>query len=183
MKRLLSVILLVIMVAGLLFAVVGCGSGDTKQAKEYTKEADELADKVESSMGELQSEMSSAFTNVSDVDSYKAAVANVKEITARLMKESNEAVDAYEKINGLNGVEDYKEYADLKIEAGETFQDMLTLTDDFLDELEKMVIDGTITEATGNSMLEKFETDMAELTDKLEETDQKADDLQEKKKL
>lgn len=182
MKRLLSVILLAVLIAGLLLSMVGCG-GDTKQAKEYMKEADKLSDKVESSMGELQSELSGAFTNVSDVESYKAAVAGVKEITGRLMKESEEAVSAYEKIDSLKGVDDYKEYANLKIEAGETFQEMLKTTDDFLDELEKMVVDGTITDEIGNSMLETFEADMADLTDTLEKADEKADALKSEKKL
>lgn len=132
MKKTLLIGLVVVLSLGLVVAVTGCGDKNKDTAKQYMKEGDAYYEEAKvtwSDMENKQTELAgkamqgdySAFTG-------EAGAALQKEIEAALAgisKTLDSAADSYKKITGLEGVEDYKEYASVMMEAVEVRQSMV----------------------------------------------------------
>jgi hypothetical protein len=116
MKKIFA-LLLVLVLGVTLLAVVGCG-GDTDQAKEYIKEADAAYEAVNKKMEALSETlattvggaMSGNFSAITP-ETMSATAATIDEV----LKELPEVAKLYEKVEDLEGVEDYQNYADAMV--------------------------------------------------------------------
>ncbi|MBC7246526.1 MAG: hypothetical protein H5T73_01940 [Actinobacteria bacterium] len=132
MKKALLIGLVVVLTLALVAAVAGCGDKNKDTAKQYMREGDgyyEEAKVTWSDMENKQTELAgkamqgdfSAFTG-------EAGAALQKEIETTLAginDKLDEAAASYKKITGLEGVQDYKEYASVMIDAVEVRQSMV----------------------------------------------------------
>jgi hypothetical protein len=110
--------------------VVGCGGGDTEQAGEYVKQADQLA----TERGSKNTEILNAWKTVrqsTDSTAKAAAWEQAESIYSEMQELVKKEKAEYAKIKELNGVEDYAKYAELKIQALTAYDQMLKATNDF----------------------------------------------------
>jgi len=117
MKKVL-VIALVVMLGVASLAVVGCGGGDTDQAKEYMVTADAAADVLKASADALdktsEAIIGSAVTgDVSTID--PTSLAAIGEEIDTLIAECDQVSQMYKDITNLEGVDDYIAYASAMI--------------------------------------------------------------------
>ncbi|MDY6795435.1 MAG: hypothetical protein SWK76_09195 [Actinomycetota bacterium] len=183
MKRYMTIIALLALVTITLSFVAGCGNDNKTEAKKIMEEADAIISQIEADMEELLANMSETFYNVSDMDSLTTAVDETKDATAELSDKADEAAAEYEKINDLEGVEDYQEYADLQIMSGDIFKDMLDTIDEFLDEMMEAVESGAVDEETMTEIAESFQAELTERGMLMDEAETAAEELKEDKNL
>lgn len=145
MKRVLLVVLSVLLVATMV-AAAGCGATD--EAKEYMKEGDDLS-------VELKEYTETASKNLTDflvelgVDlaltgttEFKTVVDQASTQINNLIAEGEKAKASYEKILSLDGVEDYKQYADYRIKAIDYSSEVLKQLENLLTTLETAASQG-----------------------------------------
>jgi uncharacterized lipoprotein YehR (DUF1307 family) len=132
MKKALLIGLVVVLALALVVAVAGCGDKNKDTAKQYMREGDgyyEEAKVTWSDMENRQTELAgkamqgdySAFTGEAGAALQKEFETALAGINDKL----DEAAASYKKITGLEGVEDYKEYASVMIDAVEVRQSMV----------------------------------------------------------
>jgi hypothetical protein len=182
MKRVKVVAVVIVLLAGSLSLLAGCG-GDTGRAKEYMKEGDKIQAELATGSSELATSMPKARANVTDAAAMQKAAEDVKALTADLDAKADKAIAEFEKIEGLSGVEDYKEYAALEIEADKVTKNMLVGIDKFLDELEAMASSGDATEEQVAKATETYRQDLGESIKKMMEVETEAVQLKKDKKL
>ncbi len=114
MKRFLA--LLIVLVLGVtLLALVGCGSGDTKQAQTDLKQADADYAALTKQLSSLQTMLTTAIGG--------AMSGNFSAITPTSLQQADQIITTsldqipkvkaeYAKVDSLSGVQDYKDYAD-----------------------------------------------------------------------
>lgn len=114
--------------------LVGCGGGDTEQAEKYVEQGEQLANE----RGSKNTELLNAWGTVREsTDSaaktaaWEQAESIYSEVQVLVQKEKAE----YAKIKGLKGAEDYAKYAELKIAELSAFEELLKVTNDFLQKL------------------------------------------------
>lgn len=173
MKKCVTLTLVIMLVAIVAVLLPGCG-GDTKQAKQYMQQGDKLVQKLQEEANTWQGAVSSSMSNVSDPTAFQAAIDKAKASATSLSKTAGEAKAEFEKIKGLNGVDDYVKYADLQIAQMDNFQELMTKTNDFFDKVLAMVKSGDVAglESVGKTYAEETSKTVAE-NNKLEEEAQK----------
>ena len=113
MKR-LFVIVMVVLLGATMFALAGCGSGDTATAKQYMVAADAAFTPVNQQLVKLQNASTQLITAFM---SGKASTVSPEQITqtaeqmGKLLAEVDAVKVEYEKIKSLSGVADYVAYA------------------------------------------------------------------------
>lgn len=128
----------------LALAVAASGCGDTGKAKEYMNKGDELSSQAYSLVEKMDTEDITAVLTSLGLDITAATTgawdSSASEVTAeidKLINKANAAQDEYEKILGLSGVDDYREYAELMIKAMDNYIPVLEGLKDLLNELGK----------------------------------------------
>lgn len=141
-------LVLVLALGLLVLLVAGCGKGEnTAEAKAKMGEGDQAYQSAKDLLNKLQQKQSelggslatgdySKFTGLAGEALEKEVTQNLADIEAKL----KEAAAAYEAILGMEGLKDYKEYADLMHQATGKRQQMLPLIKTLLEELKKMVL-------------------------------------------
>lgn len=193
MKRFITLLVAILLIAGSLAFLPGCG-GDTAKAQEYMKAGDDI-------LSEVQTESESLGEQITDIgnDLSSGAITTTAELEERaeeyendtdaILEKAEEAKAEYEKILSLNGVEDYVEYAGLTIDlidtAIELLEGMNSMLTDTLAYLQKVEA-GTLTEAEDAAFaeeMEKLEADIGDLSDEAEELSDEKDQLKTDKNL
>jgi uncharacterized membrane protein YdfJ with MMPL/SSD domain len=174
---LVTVSLLILVVAAVLS---GCG-GDTDQAKEYMQKGDELLQKLQTDANAWQSELSSSMANITEQSKFQAEAEKAKSGASELGDTAEKAKAEYEKILSLEGVDDYKEYAKIEIEALDAFQELVEKTNAFLDEMVSLSASGDVTAIT--SITTEYSKEAQELGNKISELDEEAQKLKSEKNL
>lgn len=182
MKRLMVVASVLVLLGGSLSLLAGCG-GDTGKAKAYMQQGDKIQAELQTGFTELTPSMKKVFANATDEASKKAGVEEVKALTAGLNAKADEAIAEYGKIEGLSGVEDYKKYAALVIEEDKSVKDIMAATDKYFDELLPMMSLDNVTEEQVTEVTTTYQKEMEELTKKLGEAENEANQLKKDKKL
>ena len=120
MKRILVVAVVVVVCAGAL-AAAGCGNAD--KAKKYMEEGDRLSKKMRSLSDDaafdavtLLAELGVQVSETGNIDPQTVTDAANRQIDS-IIANGEKAKLQYEKILLLDGVEDYKEYAQHRIDA------------------------------------------------------------------
>ncbi|MBU1672216.1 MAG: hypothetical protein KKF41_13490 [Actinobacteria bacterium] len=180
MKRLSTVLLAGILILVLVAAVSGCG-GDTKQAKEYTTEAESLAEDVQTSVNEIPTKFQDAFAGVTDPTQYAAAAKEVDAFLEDIKDDADKAIAQFEKVESLNGVADYKEYAGLWIQ-------ILELAKQTVDEMQTFISESTnLVNAGDTAGLEtlktSFDTKINGLVEEITSLEEEANKLKSDKDL
>lgn len=174
MKRFATVAVVVMLSISLVFVLAGCG-GDTAQAKEYMEQGDRLVQQLQEEAQEWQTGVTTSMQDVSDPEKYAAAIDRAKSSANDLGDTAEEAKAEFQKIKGLEGVDDYKEYADLQIEALDKFQELIVRTNSFFDQVVAMVNAGDITGIT--TAQTAYQTEVNELGKDISDLDEEAQTL------
>jgi hypothetical protein len=185
------VLLLALGLVGLL--VAGCGKGEnTAEAKAKMSEGDQAYQAAKDLFTKLQQKQSELGGSLATGDYSKftgpAGEALEKEVTqslADIEAKLREAEGAYEEILGMEGLKDYKDYAELMLQATRKRQEMLPLIKTLLEELKKMVMAGAAGQKVDfTALLQREElkkvTDLGSEADSLEK---QADKVKADKKL
>lgn len=180
MKKCVTLTLVIMLVAIVAVLLPGCG-GDTKQAKQYMQQGDKLVQKLQEEANTWQDAVSSSMSNVSDPTAFQAAIDKAKDSATSLSKTAGEAKAEFEKIKGLNGVDDYVKYADLQIEALDKFQELITKTNSFFDQIAAMVKSGDVTAIT--SAQTTYTEEVNKLGEEINKLDEEAQKLKADKNL
>lgn len=179
-KKLIIVILIVMIGAGMLALVAGCGT-DTKQAQQYINAGDEIVKKFQSAAQPWENEISAAQAAVSDPAQFSADVAKAKAAAGNLPRIIDEAKAEYEKIKGLKGVDDYARYASLEIEALDKIKQVIQKTNNYFDQ---MIALNNSSNTTGNEVvLKQYQDDITRLNDSAANLDRQAQKLKAGKNL
>ncbi|MBN1289707.1 MAG: hypothetical protein JXA49_08740 [Actinobacteria bacterium] len=181
MKRLFVIMAAVIIISGLLVFIPGCG-GDEGKAKEYMESGDKIISSVKSESGELEDLgneitvlINQIFTEqIPPSASMREKAEKFEELKTSILEQAGKARDEYSKILGLNGVEDYKEYAGLAVGRMETMEDLYEnlglMMDDIVSTLEQY--------ETGAAMdLEAFAASLQDYFDEIERLGEKAEEM------
>jgi hypothetical protein len=159
--------------------LVGCGGGNSGQARKYVEQANQLA--IE--RGSKNTELLNAWKTVrqtTDPAAKAAAWAQAEsvynEVQALVQKEKAE----YEKIKGLKGVENYVKYAELKIKGLNAFEQMLTATNDFL---QKIYNNGFASQQELDAANQAYQTASKKLQDEYDQANNEAEQLKKDKNL
>lgn len=180
MKKCVTLALVIMLVATVAVLLPGCG-GDTKQAKQYMQNGIKLVKQLQEEQSTWQTAVSSSMTNISDQVAYQAAIDKAKASATSLSKTAGEAKAEFEKIKGLNGVDDYVKYANFQIAALDKFQEFITKTNSFFDQVIAMVKSGDITGLT--SAEEAYTKEGSKLGEEMNKLDEEAQKLKADKNL
>ncbi len=143
MKKLLVAMLVAALCLSTLALVAGCGGDKNKdEAKSYMKKGDEYIDAVETTWEGLEEKQTEIATKAigGDYSAFtgEAGTALKKEFEdtfTAIGKDIDAAYAEYKKITGLDGVQDYKDYAEKMMEAIELMKKQLTAAQTLLTKL------------------------------------------------
>lgn len=136
-------------VCAVCFAIAGMGcSTDLHLAKEYASEADalfedlalvnhELADALESFLDGIADDILSG--SKPDFTLFHEGSASLMKLSGELLSKANGCRNAYERIMGIEGVDDFKRYAGTQLEIIDADIIMAEMLDSFLKESGAMV--------------------------------------------
>ncbi len=159
--------------------LVGCGGGDTGQAKQYVKQGDQLANERGSKNTELLDAwrtVRQATDSAAKATAWEQAESIYSEVQALVQKEKAE----YAKIKGLKDVEDYAKYAELKIQELNAFDEMLKVTNDFLLKLNN---NGFGSQQELEAANQKYQAEAQKLQEENEQANKEAEQLKKDKNL
>lgn len=177
--RKISVAGCIMLLLVLAVALVGCGGGDAEQAGKYVKQGDQLAKERGSKNTELLDAwrtVRQATDSAAKAAAWEQAESIYGEIQALVRKEKAE----YAKIEGLEGVEDYAKYAELKIRELDAFDQMLRVTNDFL---EKLNNDGFGSQQELEAANQEYQAESKKLQEENERANREAERLKKDKNL
>lgn len=194
MRKLMLAVLIAALCFSTLAFVAGCGGDKNKdEAKSYMKKGDEYIDGVQTTwegLEEKQTEMAtkaiggdySAFTG----EAGEALKKEFEDTFAGIAKDLDAANEEYNKITGLEGVEDYKDYAAKMMEAIELMEKQLeaaqTLLADLSDALTALA-QGQQVDLISMMMESEEMTMLQELGDDIDKLIKEADQIKLDKKL
>ena len=145
MKKHLAYVLALFMAAAVALTLAGCGN-DASRARECVEGGDgvlaeaavigdELTGKVESLLSGLGAELSRG--EKPDAEKFKEGMEGVHWLFDELDMKYDEAKSSYGKVEGLKGVDDYKEYARTRMAQIIISEEMLEDIRSHLDKLER----------------------------------------------
>lgn len=172
----LSIVGVVIIIAAVIIvAMLLLGSvGNASKAKEYMLKGDKLTKQLKEEAQTWNEDLSSSMSKASDETAFQAGIDKAKAGAASLSKTASEVKAEFEKIKGLNGVDNYVKYADLQIAEVDNYQELMTKTNAFLDKVLALVKSGDVAglESVGKTYTDETSKIVAE-NKKLEEEAQK----------
>ncbi|MBN2168730.1 MAG: hypothetical protein JW738_05755 [Actinobacteria bacterium] len=159
MKRVLIISISLLLAVVLVAATAGCN--DKAKAQEYMKKGDELSTQSYS-LSAFTKEMNSAdFTSLltelgldlaaATAGDWESSASEVTSEIDRLISDANNAQDEYEKILALDGVDDYQQYAELKIKALENYIPVLESLQSLINQMGKALSQGKSLSDTANA--------------------------------
>lgn len=186
MKRYLVVAVALVLVVSLGLALTGCG-GDSSKAKEYINNADAIIDEVGENSAEMEAQIDTIFTDLAAGEVTSSAKADelaegLADATDDLITKADEAKVELQKIASLEGVDEYQEYALLRISVIDDITELIQLTEKFLTDLGQVLVAAEsgqpVDLATVESESEAFFTKILELQETIEANGEKADEIQ-----
>ena len=151
MKKVLIVSISLLLTLCLVAVAAGCG-GDTSKAKEYMDKGDELSKKSFSVPGFSEDMDTTDITVIltdlgldltaASMGDWESSASEVTTEIDGMISDANSAQDEYEKILGLNDVDDYQQYAQLMIKALENYITVLEGLQDLINQLGKALSEG-----------------------------------------
>ncbi len=180
MKKLIIVILIVMIGAGMLALVAGCGT-DTKQAQQYMNAGDAIVKKFQSAARPWENEISAAQAAVSDPAQFSADVAKARAAAGNLPRIIDLSKAEYEKIKSLKGVDDYARYARLEIEALDEIKQVIQKTNNYFDQM--IALNNSSNTSANEVVLKQYQDDITRLNDSAANLDQQAQKLKAGKNL
>ena len=184
--------LLVIVAVVLVLVFVVFKGNDTAKAKEYMNKGDEkrqsVADKgtaVFDSIEKLFSDLKAGTLTTSQ--DFNDRAETIKTDIGDVKSAAEEARGDFEKIKDLNDVEDYKEYATLRIESIDAVLEILNKEQEFLDYTGEFLASIEASGSTDTSAYEQkadeYGQEFTDLNNKGESASEKAEALKKEKKL
>ena len=146
MKRYLVVAVALMLVVSLGLALTGCG-GDTSKAKEYINNADAIIEEVGENSSEMETQIDTIFTELAGGEVTSSAKADelakgLADATDDLITKANEAKVELQKIASLEGVDEYQEYALLRISVIDNITEFIQSTEKYLNDFSKTLAAG-----------------------------------------
>lgn len=159
--------------------LAGCGGGNTKQARNYVEQADQLANE----RGSKNTELLNAWKTVrqstdpaAKAAAWQQAESVYNEVQVLVQKEKAE----YAKIKGLKGVAEYVKYTELKIKELTVFDQMLKATNDFL---QKINNNGFASQQELDAANQAYQAESQKLQQEYEQANTEAEQLKKDKNL
>ena len=146
MKRYLVVAVALVLVVSLGLALTGCG-GDTGKAKEYINNAGVIIEEVEGESSEMEAQIETIFTELESGEVNSSARADelakgLADASDDLISKANEAKLELEKVASLEGVDEYQEYALLRISVIDNITEFIQSTEKYLNDFSKTLAAG-----------------------------------------
>lgn len=173
MKKLFTLALLMMLVAIVALPLSGCG-GDTEQARQYMQQGDELAGQFRDEANTWVQNIKSGYESQAGQEKFRASAKDLSET-------AGEAKATFEKILSLEGVEGYAKYADLQIQRMEIFQEFITRTSTYFDEVVAMMDSGDVSNL--QSLTDEYLEDADKLGEEIDGLDEEAQKLKADKNL
>jgi hypothetical protein len=172
--------LLLVVLVLLSVILIGCESSNKEKAQRYLQSGADQIQKIRAQAADWQSQMISATgsTNSKTVQSVAAAV----KLSAQKMSETIAgAREDYKKVTLLKGVDEYVEYAKLRLAQLELMQEMLNKTDEFL---AKKVTVVKSEDLSGLADLEEqYSTEISRISDEVQKIDENATKMKKDERL
>jgi hypothetical protein len=171
-----------VLVCALVFLLVltsGCGE-DSKQARTYMNKGDALYQEAmeEASAWQVKVKSLSSLTSPAD---FEETVQKSKALAGEVLKISGEGAAQFQKIYDLDGVKDYKEYADIRISEFDILEDIVKTMNDTLDKAAALIDSGRMTELA--ALYQEATDELEALTKKGQGLEDQASKLRLKKEL
>ena len=186
MKRYLVVAVALMLVVSLGIALTGCG-GDTSKAKEYINNADAIIEEVGENSSEMETQIDTIFTELAGGEVTSSAKADelakgLADATDDLIKEADKAKTELEKVATLEGVDEYQEYALLRISVIDDITELIQSTEKFLTDLGQVLVAAESGQPVDLAKVESestaFFTKILELQENIETNGGLADELE-----
>jgi len=186
------VALLVIAAVVLILVFVVFKGNDTAKAKEYMKYGDEKRQSVATQATAVGDSIDKLFNDLKDgavttSQDFNKRAETIKTDIGDVESATEEARSDFEKIKDLNDVEDYKEYATLRIESIDAGLEILKKEQEFLDYTGEFLAS---IEASGSTDISAYEQkaneygqEITDLVDKGKSASDKAENLKKDKNL
>lgn len=185
MKRYFVITVALCLAIAMVVALPGCG-GDTGKAKEYVNNAGEIIEDIQAETAEMEEQFNTIFTELSAGEVTSSAKAEeladgLADAAEKPLKTAGEAKAELEKVASLEGVEEYKEYAELRTAVIDDIIELVEETEDYLMNMSKVLASieagQPIDEEKLLSESEKFANKVVELQKNVEENGEAADEL------
>jgi len=177
MKKGFTLVLAFLLVVTVAAIVAGCGS-DTTQAQQYMKKGDDQLQNVESGASAWSAQVNSISADPAKI---AGEVQQARAMGDDLLKTSQAAKSEFEKIRGLNGVADYKKYADLRIAELDIIDQIVQKMYEFLDKRVAMVSSGDLSKYP--ALQQQVQDEIDTISEKGQKIEQEAGQLKSDKKL
>jgi mannitol-specific phosphotransferase system IIBC component len=180
-SRKLAVVSLAFVLSVCLAAILlGCESTDKEKAQEYLQAGADQIQKIRSQAAEWQSQMISA-TGSTDSKTVKSVAGAVK-LSAQGMSDTiARAREEYKKVTQLQGVDEYVEYAKLRLVQLDLMQEMLNKTDEFL--IKKVAVVKSEDLASLADLEEQYSGEISRISDEVQKIDEKAAKMKKDERL
>lgn len=191
MKRVVTAVTVILLTAGILVFLAGCGS-DTGRAREYTLAGDAALEELQKESSGLARQINSILIemqagNVTTSTQLKEITDNFKSSSSKFFNKSSEAKKEYESVLKLKGVEAFKEYSRLMVDLTTYRESAVTAFMDMLGSAiqlaEKFESGQEIDMAEFQSLGETFALNFSSASEKAEELGKKAEELKNKNEL
>lgn len=177
MKKATTLVLAFLLVVTVGAVVAGCDT-DAKQAQQYMKKGDSQLQNVESGASAWSAQVNSIGADPAKI---AGEVQQAKAAGDDLLKTSQAAKSEFEKIRGLNGVADYKKYADLRIAELDIIGQIVQKMYEFLDKRVAMVNSGDL--SFYPALQQQAQDAINPISEKGQKIEQEAGQLKSDKKL
>jgi hypothetical protein len=181
-ERHMKVALILALVCALMFQALvtgGCGE-DRRQARGYMNKGDALYQKALAKASEWETHVKT-ISSAADRAAFQTAVEKSHTLGDEVLKTSDEAAAQYKKIYDLDGVKDYKEYADIRISQIDVLQEIIKTMNGMLDKA--LALSDSGDEATFAAQYQDAINKIETLTKKGNELEKEAANLRLKKEL
>jgi len=186
----IAILIIVAVVLSLVFFVFK--GDDTGKAKEYVKKADAIAMALEPKGQEIGNNLSALGQameggRIQSSDQYESEANPIRTATAELLDKIKDVKDEYKKVEDLEGVDDYKEYAKTRMEQADHMSAMMHSVNEMLDYISKLFVrieSGQVPdESEISSNINSFVEQISNEQSKIEELDKEAKSLKKELKI
>ena len=186
-KVLVGVVSLVVIASIIAVVVLLTSPNGIGEAKEYINNADAIIEEVGENSSEMNAQIDTIFTELAGGEVTSSAKANelaegLADATDDLISKANEAKLELEKVASLEGVDEYQEYALLRISVIDDITELIQSTEKFLTDLGQVLVAAESGQPVDLAKVESestaFFTKILELQENIETNGELADELE-----
>jgi hypothetical protein len=179
-NRLAIRILVCVLSLCLATVVLGCESSDRKEAQKCLQAGADRIQEIRNQASEWQNQMISA-TGATELKTVKKSAEAVRLSAEGMSKTIDKAREEYKNITGLQGVDDYVKYAELRLAQLDKIQEMLNKTDEYLQKKVAVIDSEDLSGLAG--IEEQYSAEISSISDEVQKIDEEAAKMKNDKRL